>query len=52
LTTLVNFMDQVKQSNQPVDEIQAIASNSTYTAGPLIIRLVAIRNGEITFSTS
>ncbi|MDV3000034.1 MAG: Chromosome partition protein Smc [Chroococcopsis gigantea SAG 12.99] len=52
LTTLVNFIDRVKQSNGSVDEIQAIASKPAYTAGPLIIRLVAIRNGEITFSTS
>lgn len=51
LTKVVQFIQQVNSSEEPLDEIQAIASEATYTAGPLKIRLVAVRDGKVVFST-
>jgi uncharacterized protein (DUF3084 family) len=48
--TLLHFISQLSQYNQPVD-IKAIAVEDTYTAGPLKVKLVAIQNGQIVFST-
>jgi uncharacterized protein (DUF3084 family) len=48
--TFLRFMTQLQQSNQPL-EIKAIAAEDTYTAGPLRVKLVAIFNGQILFST-
>lgn len=51
LKKVIQFIEQINSSGEPLDEIQAIASETTYTAGPLKIRLVAIRDGKIVFST-
>lgn len=51
LTKLVNFMQKISSSEQTFDEIQAIASEQTYTAGPLKLRLIAVRDGKVIFST-
>lgn len=48
--TLLRFFNQLMQTNQPL-EIKAVAANDTYTAGPLRVKLVAIINGQILFST-
>lgn len=48
--TFLRFVSQLRQYNQPL-EIKAIAAEDTYTAGPLRVRLVAIVNGQIIFST-
>ncbi|MBO3462915.1 DUF3084 domain-containing protein [Aetokthonos hydrillicola Thurmond2011] len=48
--TLIRFMSQLSQYTQPVD-IKAIAVEDTYTAGPLKVKLVAIQNGKVIFST-
>jgi len=48
--TFLRFFMQLEQSTQPL-EIKAIASENTYTAGPLRIKLVAILNGQVVFST-
>ncbi|BAZ04132.1 DUF3084 domain-containing protein [Calothrix sp. NIES-3974] len=48
--TFLRFLSELRQSRQPL-EIKAIAATDTYTAGPLRLRLVAIHNGEIVFST-
>ncbi|HLO85698.1 MAG TPA: DUF3084 domain-containing protein, partial [Nostocaceae cyanobacterium] len=48
--TLLRFFNQLSQTGQAI-EIKAIAAEDTYTAGPLKIRLVAILNGQIIFST-
>lgn len=48
--TFLRFVTQLRQYNQPL-EIKAIAANDTYTAGPLRVKLVAIVNGQIIFST-
>ncbi|MEH2022001.1 DUF3084 domain-containing protein [Nostoc sp.] len=48
--TFLRFVSQLRQYNEPL-EIKAIAAEDTYTAGPLRVRLVAIVNGKIIFST-
>jgi hypothetical protein len=47
---LINFLRQVKQYNRPL-EIQAIASDITYTAGPVRLELVAVQDGQVLFGT-
>ncbi|MEH2167227.1 MAG: DUF3084 domain-containing protein [Nostoc sp.] len=48
--TFLRFVSQLRQYNQPL-EIKAIAAEDTYTAGPLRVKLVAIVDGKIIFST-
>ena len=48
--TFLRFLSQLSQYNQPL-EIKAIAAEDTYTAGPLRVKLVAIINGQVIFST-
>ncbi|WP_414516253.1 DUF3084 domain-containing protein [Nostoc sp. PCC 9305] len=48
--TFLRFVSQLRQYNQLL-EIKAIAAEDTYTAGPLRVKLVAIVNGKIIFST-
>jgi uncharacterized protein (DUF3084 family) len=50
LTTFLKFVSQLNQLRQPV-EIRAIVLETTYTAGPLKLRLVALSNGKIVLST-
>ena len=51
LRALLQFIEQLNQSNTPFEEIRAVASETAYTAGPLRLRLVAIKNGKVLFST-
>lgn len=46
IISLVNFMQQLQESKKTIQEIQAIATNTTYTAGPLKITLIVISDGE------
>ncbi len=48
--THLRFFLQLRQYDQPL-EIKAIAREDTYTAGPLRIKLLAIFNGVVVFST-
>ncbi|GAX37182.1 DUF3084 domain-containing protein [Nodularia sp. NIES-3585] len=48
--THLRFFLQLRQYDQPL-EIKAIAREDTYTAGPLRIKLLAIFNGKVIFST-
>ncbi|MDJ0737224.1 MAG: DUF3084 domain-containing protein [Nostocaceae cyanobacterium] len=48
--TFVRFLAKLNNYDQPI-EIKAIAAADTYTAGPLKVKLVAIKNGEVIFST-
>ena len=48
--TFLRFVTQLQQTEQEV-EIKAIAAENTYTVGPLRVKLVAILNGQILFST-
>jgi uncharacterized protein (DUF3084 family) len=51
IKTIFNFLEQLSQSQEIPDEIKAIASENTYTAGPLKLRLIAIKDGKIILST-
>ncbi len=48
--TFLRFVSQLRQFDQPL-EIKAIAAEDTFTAGPLRVKLVAIINGQVIFST-
>lgn len=48
--TLLQFLSAVRQEGQALD-LQAIAAEDLFNAGPLHIHLVASRNGRILFST-
>ena len=48
--TIIRFVALLRQYNQSLD-IKAIAAQDTYRAGPLKVKLVAILNGKIIFST-
>ncbi|PPS39162.1 DUF3084 domain-containing protein [Chroococcidiopsis sp. TS-821] len=50
IETLIGFIEQLKQYNQAV-EIQAVAAEVTYTAGPLKVELLATQNGQVIFRT-
>ncbi len=52
LILLINFLETLKKSVQPLDEIRAVASETTYSAGPLKVRLLALQNGKVIYSTS
>ncbi|MEC4985106.1 MAG: DUF3084 domain-containing protein [Oscillatoria sp. PMC 1068.18] len=51
VSELITFIEQVNKSEEPLDELKAIASEPTYASGPLKMRLVALQNGEIVFQT-
>ncbi|MEG4166358.1 MULTISPECIES: DUF3084 domain-containing protein [unclassified Microcoleus] len=48
--TLAGFIERLQQYDKPLD-VQAIAADVTYIAGPLKIDLVALENGVVVFRT-
>ena len=50
IETLAGFIDRLQQYDKPLD-VQAIAADVTYIAGPLKIDLVARENGVVVFRT-
>ncbi|AFZ09658.1 hypothetical protein Osc7112_5422 [Oscillatoria nigro-viridis PCC 7112] len=48
--TLAGFIERLQQYEKPLD-VQAIAADVTYIAGPLKIDLVALENGAVVFRT-
>ncbi|MGB8687919.1 MAG: DUF3084 domain-containing protein, partial [Microcoleus sp.] len=50
IETLASFVDRLQQYDK-VLEVQAIAADVTYIAGPLKIDLVALENGVVVFRT-
>ncbi|MDB9535490.1 DUF3084 domain-containing protein [Dolichospermum planctonicum CS-1226] len=48
--TFLRFITQLQQTEQEV-EVKAVAAEDTYTIGPLRIKLVALLNGQILFTT-
>ncbi|MBE9044137.1 DUF3084 domain-containing protein [Pleurocapsales cyanobacterium LEGE 10410] len=48
---IVDFVNKITQSTVPVNEIKAVVSENTQTAGPLKLDFVVIRNGKVVFST-
>jgi uncharacterized protein (DUF3084 family) len=49
--TLLDFLGKLNASEDGFDEIKAVASDNTYTAGPLKVRLLVLQNGEVVFGT-
>ena len=47
----IDFIKALQEQQTPI-EVQAIATELTYTAGPLNLKLVAIQNGEVILETS
>ncbi|HAJ58235.1 MAG TPA: DUF3084 domain-containing protein [Cyanobacteria bacterium UBA8543] len=50
ITTVMSFIEQLERYNQSVD-IRAVAQETTYTAGPLRMQLIATQNGQVIFKT-
>ncbi|MEG4232778.1 DUF3084 domain-containing protein [Microcoleus sp. Pol11C3] len=50
IETLGGFVERLQQYEKPLD-VQAIAADVTYIAGPLKIDLVALENGAVVFRT-
>jgi len=51
LKIISDFLTRLANTTEPLEEIKAIASETTYTAGPLKLRLVAISKGKEIFSS-
>ncbi|TVQ12065.1 MAG: DUF3084 domain-containing protein [Leptolyngbya sp. DLM2.Bin27] len=49
--TILNFLEAVQQLGRAVD-IQAIAATDIFTAGPVRVHLVAVRDGQILLQTN
>lgn len=48
--TVIRFFENLKEYDQSV-EVQAVAADVTYTAGPVRVELLAVRDGQVIFST-
>ncbi|MEL6927157.1 MAG: DUF3084 domain-containing protein [Cyanobacteria bacterium J06600_6] len=48
---LVDFVNKITEATEAVREIKAVVAENTYTAGPLKIDFVVMRNGKIVYST-
>jgi uncharacterized protein (DUF3084 family) len=51
INTLVNFIDEISTSQQPITEMKAVVAESTYTVGPLKLNLIVTNKDRIVFST-
>ena len=51
ITTIINFIDRVAKSEESLGEIKAVVAETTYTAGPLKLNLVVVKNGVVILST-
>jgi uncharacterized protein (DUF3084 family) len=50
IKTLIDFIEQLRrQSDNPPNEVRAIAAENTSVVGPLKIRIIALRGNEIMF---
>lgn len=47
---VIQFLEKVAKLNQPYDNISAIASKTTYTAGPLELQLKVMQDQEVILS--
>ena len=50
ITTLVKFIDEVVESSASLDEMKAIVADTTYTSGPLKLKIVVVDDREIILS--
>ena len=51
ITTIIDFIDKVAKSEESLGEIKAVVAETTYTAGPLKLNLVVVKNGVVILST-
>jgi uncharacterized protein (DUF3084 family) len=51
VATIINFIDEIAKSPENVGEIKAVVAETTYTAGPLKLNLVVVKDGVIVLST-
>ncbi len=49
ITSLINFIQKLQLSDQPIDEIRTVAGNESYTSGPLQIKLIVLNEGQEIF---
>ncbi|AFZ36016.1 uncharacterized protein with the myosin-like domain [Stanieria cyanosphaera PCC 7437] len=50
ISSLINFVEKIVDSKESIDEIRAVVAETTYTAGPLKLKLLAVSNGKVMFS--
>ncbi|MDJ0574783.1 MAG: DUF3084 domain-containing protein [Xenococcaceae cyanobacterium MO_234.B1] len=51
ITTLINFIENIVNSEESLDEIKVVVAETTYTAGPLKLNLVVFKDGRVVFRT-
>ena len=51
LKTIVDFIEKIKQSEEGLDELKAIAMEDSKTIGPLQLILLGIRDGNVIVET-
>lgn len=51
IKTLIKFIEDISGTSQRPDEIRVVATDDTFTVGPLKLRLIALKNGEIIFGS-
>jgi uncharacterized protein (DUF3084 family) len=51
IQNVLNFIEQLKEYKQSI-EIKTVTAEVTYTAGPLKIKMVAVKDGEVLFGTN
>ncbi len=51
IKTLIKFIENVSNTESRPDEIRAVATTDTYTVGPLKLRLIALKNGQVISGT-
>jgi len=51
IKTLIKFIEEISKTGNRPDEIRVVTATDTYTVGPLKLRLIALKNGEIIFET-
>jgi uncharacterized protein (DUF3084 family) len=51
IATIIKFIDEISQSPENLGEIKAVVAENTYTAGPLKLNLVVVKDGVIVLST-
>lgn len=51
IATIINFIEDINESEESLGEIKAVVAETTYTAGPLKLNLVVIKDGIVVLST-
>ncbi len=49
IKTLIEFVETIRQTGERPDKIQVLAAQDTYVMGPLRLRLLALRRGNVIF---